>query len=166
MLNKVILMGRCGKDPEKRTTPSGVPVTSVSLAVDRDFAPKDGAERETDWIDVVAFRGTANFLADHFHKGSMVIVSGRLQIRNYTDKEGNKRRASEVVADSVYFGDSKKSSEGTYTAPTTNAAQGDDGGYPDTMAYIAQLQAQNAQQGMQSSNDFVMLEGDDAQLPF
>ena len=159
MLNRVILMGRCGKDPEKRMTPSGVPVTSVSLAVDRDFT-KDGGERETDWIDVVAFRGTANFLADHFQKGSMAIVSGRLQIRNWTDKEGNKRRNAEVVADSVYFGDSKKSTEGNSTYQAQNGSQGYSDGFTETEALIAKYQ----QQGMQS--DFAMLEGDDAGLPF
>ena len=106
MLNKVIIMGRCGRDPEMRMTPSGVPVTSVTLAVDRDFG-KDG-NKETDWIDVVAWRETAKFLADHFAKGKLAVVSGRLQIRSWTDKDGNKRKTAEVVVDNVYFGDSKK----------------------------------------------------------
>lgn len=161
MLNHIVIMGRLTRDPELRRTGSGVAVANFTLAVDRDYNPKDGGEKETDFIDCIAWRGTGEFVSKYFSKGSMAIVSGRLRIRNWTDKDGNKRRSAEVEADSVYFGDSKKSSEGTYTAPTTNAAQGDDGGYPDTMAYIAQLQAQNAQQ-----NDFVMLEGDDAQLPF
>ena len=119
MLNKVILQGRCGKDPEKRMTPSGVPITSVSLAVDRDFN-KDG-EKKTDWIDVIAWRGTANFLADHFHKGSTVIVVGRLEIREWVDKENNKRRNAEVVADSVYFGDSKNSGNADDTGSNYSA---------------------------------------------
>ena len=106
MLNKVIIMGRCGRDPEMRMTPSGVPVTSVTLAVDRDFG-KDG-NKETDWIDVVAWRETAKFLADHFSKGRMAVVSGRLQIRSWNDKDGNKHKTAEVVADNVYFGESKK----------------------------------------------------------
>lgn len=159
MLNKVIIQGRCGKDPEKRMTPSGVPVTSVSLAVDRDFKDKDG-NKETDWIDVVAFRETANFLASHFQKGSVVIVSGRLQIRNYTDKDGNKRRASEVVADSVYFGDSKKSDQGNSTYQAPNASQVDENPYAEVLAYAEQLMAN----GLQS--DFAMLEDTGEPLPF
>lgn len=107
MLNRVIIMGRCGSDPELRRTQSGLPVASVNLAVDRDYAPKDGGERETDWIPVVAWRGTAEFLCKYFTKGSMVAVSGRLQTRDWTDKDGNKRRAYEVLADSIYFGGSK-----------------------------------------------------------
>lgn len=106
MLNKIIVMGRCAADPEMRMTPSGVPVTSVTLAVDRDFKDKNG-NKETDWIEVVAWRETAKFLADYFSKGSMAVVSGRLQIRSWTDKDGNKRKTAEVVADSVYFGESK-----------------------------------------------------------
>lgn len=158
MLNKVILQGRCGKDPEKRTTPSGVPVTSVSLAVDRDFN-KDG-EKKTDWIDVVAWRGTANFLADHFQKGSTVIVCGRLEIREWQDKDGNKRRNAEVIADSVYFGDSKKSNDGNSTYQAPNSYPGSTGDFSETMAMIDKYTTQ----GMQS--DFAMLDDDDAQLPF
>lgn len=125
MLNKVIIMGRCGRDPEMRMTPSGVPVTSVTLAVDRDFG-KDG-NKETDWIDVVAWRETAKFLADHFSKGRMAVVSGRLQIRSWTDKDNNKRKTAEVVADNVYFGDSKKDESnignyGGFTTPAQTAA--------------------------------------------
>jgi single-strand DNA-binding protein len=132
----------------------------VSVACDRDFT-KEGGEKETDFIDIVAFGGTADHLAKWFTKGKMIIVSGRLQIRNWTDKEGNKRRNAEVVADSVYFGDSKKSDQGnsTYQAPT--ASQGYAGDFPETMAMINQYQAQGAQQ-----NDFAMLDDDDAQLPF
>ena len=167
MLNRVIIQGRCGKDPEKRMTPSGVPVTSVSLAVDRDFA-KDGEERETDWIDVVAFRGTANFLADHFQKGSVAIVSGRLQIRNYTDKDGNKRRAAEVVADSVYFGDSKKSDQGNSTYQAPIAYPGEAGGFPESMALIEKYQSEGklAYSAHQGQSDFAMLDDGDANLPF
>ncbi len=116
MLNKVILMGRCGRDPEMRMTPSGVPVTTVTLAVDRDFG-KDG-NKETDWIDVVAWRETAKFLADHFSKGKLAVVSGRLQIRGWTDKDGNKRKTAEVVVDNVYFGESKNNDSSS--APKTN----------------------------------------------
>lgn len=107
MLNKVILMGRLTKNPELRRTQSGTAVTSFSLAVDRDFKNQDGS-RDTDFIDVVAWKGTAELVSKYFTKGRMAVVSGRLQARDWTDKEGNKRRAFEVIADSVYFGDSKK----------------------------------------------------------
>lgn len=123
MLNKVILMGRCGSDPEMRMTESGTPVTTVNLAVDRDFADKQTGVKETDWITVVAWRTTAEFLKKYFSKGRMAVVSGRLQIRSWTDKDGNKRHTAEVVADSVYFADSKKDSTGdTSTAPANDFA--------------------------------------------
>lgn len=108
MLNNVVIQGRLVRSPELRRTGSGVAVTSFTLAVDRDLANKETGERETDFIDCVAWRGTGEFVDKHFHKGSMAVVSGRLQIRSWTDKEGNKRRNAEVVADNVYFGDSKK----------------------------------------------------------
>ena len=133
MLNHIVLQARLVRDPELRRLPSGKSVASVSVACDRDFA-KEGGEKETDFIDLVAFGKTGDHLATYFTKGKMVIVSGRLQIRNYTDKEGTKRRAAEVVADSVYFGDSKKSSDGnsTYTAP--NSYQGSENPYAETEA--------------------------------
>lgn len=106
MLNKCFLMGRMTKDPEIRRTNGGTAVTSFTLAVDRDF--KSNGEKETDFIDVVAWRNTAEFVSKYFSKGRMAIVEGRLQIRDWTDKNGNKRRTAEVVADNVYFGDSKK----------------------------------------------------------
>lgn len=107
MLNKIFLMGRLTRDPELRRTGSGTAVASFSLAVDRDFKSQSG-EKETDFIDIVAWRNTAEFVSKYFTKGRMAVVEGRLQIRGWTDKEGNKRRSSEVVADSIYFGDSKK----------------------------------------------------------
>lgn len=106
MLNKCFLLGRLTKDPEIRRTNGGTAVTSFTLAVDRDF--KSNGEKETDFIDVVAWRNTAEFVSKYFSKGRMAIVEGRLQIRDWTDKNGNKRRTAEVVADNVYFGDSKK----------------------------------------------------------
>ena len=109
MLNKIIIMGRLTADPELRRTGSGIAVTSFTLAVDRDFSTKDGGEKETDFIDCVAWRNTGEFVAKYFTKGRMAVVSGRLQIRSYTDKDGNKRRTAEIVADNVYFGDSKNS---------------------------------------------------------
>lgn len=107
MLNKIFLMGRLTRDPELRHTQSGVAVASFSLAVDRDFKDKATGEKVTDFIDVVAWRQTGEFAAKYFAKGRMAVVEGRLQIRDWTDKEGNKRRSAEVVADNVYFGDSK-----------------------------------------------------------
>lgn len=112
MLNHIVLMGRLTRDPELRRTQSGTPVASFTLAVDRDFKDKQTGERTTDFIDVVAWRTTAEFVSRYFTKGRMAVVEGRLQLRDWTDKEGNKRRSAEVVADSVYFGDSKRESDG------------------------------------------------------
>ena len=109
MLNKCFLLGRMTKDPEIRRTNGGTAVTSFTLAVDRDF--KTNGEKETDFIEVVAWRNTAEFVSKYFSKGRMAIVEGRLQIREWTDKSGNKRRTAEVVADNVYFGDSKKENQ-------------------------------------------------------
>ena len=106
MLNKCFLLGRMTKDPEIRRTNGGAAVTSFTLAVDRDF--KTNGEKETDFIEVVAWRNTAEFVSKYFSKGRMAIVEGRLQIRDWTDKNGNKRRTAEIVADNVYFGDSKR----------------------------------------------------------
>ena len=108
MLNHVTIMGRLTRDPELRHTQSGTAVTSFTLAVDRDFKDKNSGETATDFIDIVAWRQTAEFVSRYFHKGRMAVVEGRLQLRDWTDRDGNKRRAAEVVADNVYFGDSKK----------------------------------------------------------
>ena len=108
MLNHITLMGRLTRDPELRSTSSGTSVASFTLAVDRDFASRDGGERQTDFIDIVAWRQTGEFVSKYFQKGSMAVVTGRLQIRDWQDKEGNKRRSAEVVADNVYFGESKR----------------------------------------------------------
>ena len=112
MLNHITIMGRLTRDPELRRTGSGIAVASFTVAVDRDFGGRDGGERETDFIDCVAWRQTGEFVSKYFTKGSMIVVSGRLQIRSWTDKDGNKRRTAEVVADNVYFGESKRNSEG------------------------------------------------------
>lgn len=108
MLNHIVIMGRLTRDPELKTTNSGIPVVSFSIAVDRDFADKESGERGVDFIDVTAWRHTAEFVSRYFTKGRMAVVSGRLQTRNWTDKDGNKRKAVEVVAENVYFGDSKR----------------------------------------------------------
>ena len=152
MLNHITIAGRLARDPELRRTGTGVAVTSFTLAVDRDYAP-DGQEKETDWIDCVAWRNTGEFVAKHFAKGRMAIVSGRLQIRSWTDKEGNKRRTAEVVADNVYFGDSKpegNSQGGNAYGSAPTSTYGNNGGY-------------SAPAG---PSDFAMMEDDDAQLPF
>ena len=112
MLNHIDLMGRLTRDPELRYTQSGTPVASFRLAVDRDFGNKETGEKQTDFIDIVAWRTTGEFAAKYFVKGSLVAVSGRLQMRDWTDKEGNKRTGAEVVAENVYFGESKRSREG------------------------------------------------------
>ena len=126
MLNKIALMGRLTRDPELRHTGNGTAVASFTLAVDRDFKNQDG-EKECDFIDIVAWRSTGEFVSKYFTKGSMAVVSGRLQIRNWTDKDGNKRRSAEVVADSVYFGSSKRSIDsgdsGGYNAPSNTEPQ-------------------------------------------
>ena len=156
MLNHIVIMGRLTRDPELRRTGSGVAVASVSLAVDRDFGNRERGEKETDFLDCVAWRQTGEFVSKYFTKGRMAVVSGRLQIRNWTDKEGNKRRTAEVVADNVYFGDSKRDGEGgtssyggnTYSAPAPS--------YGEYSAPAASAPA----------SDFAMLDENDAQLPF
>ena len=120
MLNHIVLMGRLTRDPELRYTQSQLPVTTFSLACDRDYGGRDGSEKQTDFIDIVAWRSTAEFVSKYFTKGAMAVVSGRLQLRDWTDKEGNKRRSAEVVADNVYFGESKRSREENGTAPRTS----------------------------------------------
>ena len=119
MLNRIILMGRLTRDPELRHTQSGTAVASFSLAVDRDFKSRDSGEKTTDFIDVVAWRNTAEFVSKYFAKGRMAVVEGRLQIRDWTDKEGGKRRSAEVIADGIYFA-------GTRSAPPSegNADEG------------------------------------------
>ena len=137
MLNRIILMGRLTRDPELRRTSSGTAVTSFSMAVDRDFKSQSG-EKETDFIDIVAWRNTAEFVSKYFTKGRMAVVEGRLQIRDWTDKEGGKRRSAEVIADNVYFGDSKPKEDGAPSADADFGAPpsgftpdfGDDGNMP------------------------------------
>ena len=169
MLNHIVIMGRLTRDPEIRRTGTGIAVASFSVAVDRDFGGRDGGERETDFIDCVAWRQTGEFVSKYFTKGSMIVVSGRLQIRGWTDKDGNKRRSAEVVADNVYFGESKRSAEGnsayggnayggsSYSAPAAPSYGGNNYSAP-AGGYGAPASA--------PASDFAMLEDDDAQLPF
>lgn len=129
MLNKIVLMGRLTRDPELRHTQSDTAVASFSLAVDRDFKDSSG-ERQTDFIDCVAWRSTAEFAAKYFSKGRMAVVAGRLQLRDWQDRDGNKRRSAEVVVENMYFGDSKRDSDG---APSGGYAP--QGGYPSAGGY-------------------------------
>ena len=128
MLNKIIIMGRLGRDPEVRYTQSGKPVASFSLAVDRDYTDQATGKRPCDWVDVVAWDARARFVQQSFRKGRTAIVEGRLQVRDYTGRDGSKRRAVEVVADSVYFGDSKPApdSEGNADESALPASQAGD----------------------------------------
>ena len=156
MLNHIVIMGRLTRDPELRRTGSGVAVASFTVAVDRDFGNRENGERETDFIDCVAWRQTGEFVSKYFTKGRMAVVSGRLQIRNWTDKEGNKRRTAEVVADNVYFGESKRDGDngGSYGGNTYSAPAAPN--YGDYAAPAASAPV----------SDFAMLDDDDAQLPF
>ncbi len=131
MLNHITVMGRLVADPELRNTDSGTPVCSFRIACDRDFKNKESGERETDFINVVAWRSTAEFVSKFFSKGRMAVVDGRLQIRTYTDKEGNKRIAAEIVAGSVYFGDSKPKSDGEQEPPADHGGDLPDGFEPN-----------------------------------
>ena len=160
MLNKIILMGRLTRDPELRRTGTGTAVTSFSLAVDRDFKSQSG-EKETDFIDIVAWRNTAEFVSKYFTKGRMAVVEGRLQIRAWEDRQGNKRRSAEVVADNVYFGDSKRDSA---DGGSFNQSQG----YAQSFNQVPPQQpAYQAPQNVSAApSDFSMLSDDDPDLPF
>ena len=141
MLNKIVLMGRLTKDPELRRTGSGTAVTSFSLACDRDFKSQSG-DKETDFIEVVSWKNTAEFVSKYFGKGRMVVVDGRLQIRDWTDKAGNRRTTAEVVADNVYFADSKRSESNDNQKENFNALSG------------------------RLSDDFVPISEEDGEIPF
>lgn len=153
MLNHITLMGRLTRDPELRYTSAGTPVASFSLAVDRDFAPKDGGEKQTDFIDCVAWRQTGEFVSKYFQKGSMAAVTGRLQIRDWQDKEGNKRRSAEVVVDNVYFGESKR-------------REGSDSGYRENSGYREGPASHSQGSDMSKGSAFSELSEGDGDLPF
>ncbi len=139
MLNHITLMGRLTRDPELRYTPSGTPVASFSLAVDRDFASKESGEKQTDFIDIVAWRQTGEFVSKFFTKGSMAVVSGRLQIREWQDKEGVKRRSAEVVADNVYFGEGKRRDGGEGGYRESAPSHSGEGGFKNTSSSFSEL---------------------------
>ncbi len=175
MLNHITLMGRLTRDPELRHTQSGIPVATFSLAVDRDFGRSENGDRQTDFIDIVAWRTTAEFVSKYFSKGRMAVVSGRLQMRDWTDKEGNKRRSAEVVADNVYFGDSRRDGDGgqtrSYSEPASGGGYGGNGGYSGGN-YGGGSYSGNSGYGSGGSyggsqgSDFADLSEDDGDLPF
>ena len=156
MLNHIVIMGRLARDPELRHTQSGVAVASFRLAVDRDFKDKNTGERATDWIDVVAWRQTGEFVSRYFTKGRMAVVEGRLQIRDWTDRDGGKRRSAEVVADNVYFGDSKRDGGdyggSSYGAPPAYGAPAGDRRAPAA--------------GFGGGSEFAEIGEEDGELPF
>ena len=168
MLNNITLQGRLTRDPELRHTGTGLAVTSFSIACERDFANKETGEKEVDFINCVAWRQTGEFVSKYFNKGAMIILSGRLQMRNWTDDQGNKRTTAEVVVDNVYFGGSKKDSE--HSAPADP--------YTGVPYYTpAPVQPYQYNPGPTSgpfntygvkpaASDFALLDDDDAQLPF
>lgn len=159
MLNHIDLMGRLTRDPELRRTGSGTAVANFALAVDRDFKSQSG-EKETDFIDCVAWRSTAEFVSKYFKKGSMAVVSGRLTIRVWDDKDGNKRRTAEIVADNIYFGSSKREAESG-----TTACEYTGGGYTQGESSFPETEAMLARYGA-GGGDFAVLDGKDDNLPF
>ena len=173
MLNHITIMGRLTRDPELRRTGSGVAVASFTVAVDRDFGKNENGEKETDFIDCVAWRQTGEFVSKYFTKGSMIVVSGRLQVRSWTDKDGNKRRTAEVVADNCYFGESKRNDGGSYNGGNSYGGNNYGGNNYGGNSYGGNNYSGNnyggyAPQAPASApaSDFAMLEDDDAQLPF
>ena len=179
MLNHIVLMGRLVRDPELRRTQSGVAVTSFRIAVDRDFGNRETGEREADFIDVVAWRQTGEFVSKYFAKGRMAVVSGRLQMRNWTDNQGNKRTQAEVVADNVYFGDSKRDNEGDRSYNGNSYAGGNNNYGSNNSSYGSRSYNDNyaapsnggynpapAAPAAPAASDFAMLEDDDSELPF
>ncbi len=152
MLNHIVIMGRLTRDPELRYTQSQTPVASFTLAVDRDFASRDSGEKQTDFIDCVAWRQTAEFVNKYFSKGSMAVVSGRLQIRDWTDREGGKRRSAEIVVDNIYFGESRRrdaeSGSASHAAPSYS------------------YDAPKSSPAAAPTSAFAELDGDDEELPF
>ncbi len=158
MLNHITIMGRLTRDPELRYTQSQIAVASFTVACERDYAA-GGGDRETDFIDCVAWRSTGEFVQKYFHKGGMIVVSGRLQSRRWTDRDNNKRTSWEILADSVYFGESKRDDQSSYgQQPGSYQRQPQGGGSqqyrtPDRAASV-------------SAQDFQELDDSDGELPF
>lgn len=156
MLNHIDLMGRLTRDPELRRTGSGTAVSNFALAVDRDFKSQSG-EKETDFIDCVAWRSTAEFVSKYFKKGSMAVVSGRLTIRVWDDKDGNKRRTAEIVADNIYFGSSKRETDSGAAAGSYAPAKYAENSFPETSEMLEKYGAYG---------DYQLLDGQDDNLPY
>ena len=153
MLNHITIMGRLTRDPELRTTQAGVSVTSFTVAVDRDFGGRDGGERQTDFIDCVAWRSTGEFVSKYFHKGSMIVVSGRLQSRKWQDRDGNNRTSWEINADNVYFGESRRDGDSSRDSYSNNT-------------YSSSYDSGRSSAPAPASNAFVELDDGDGELPF
>ena len=153
MLNHIVIMGRLTRDPELRTTQAGVSVTSFTVAVDRDFGGRDGGERQTDFIDCVAWRSTGEFVSKYFHKGSMIVVSGRLQSRKWQDRDGNNRTSWEINADNVYFGESRRDGDSSRDSYSNNT-------------YSSSYDSGRSSAPAPASNTFVELDDGDGELPF
>ena len=168
MLNHIVIMGRLVLDPELRRTGSGIAVASFRVAVDRDFAPKDGGERKADFIDCVAWRQTGEFISKYFTKGRMIVVDGRLEMRDWTDKDGNKRTSAEVVVANAYFGDSKRDGDSGSYGGNSYGGNNYGGNSFGGNSYGNNNYGGNTYAAPASApaSDFAMLDDDDAQLPF
>ena len=163
MLNKIFLQGRLVADPELRHTPNGVAVASFRMAVDRDFKDRETGERKADFINVVAWRQTAEFVSRYFTTGRMAVVEGKLQTRDYTDRDGNRRYATEVVADNIYFGDSRRDSEGGGYSPAPQASRGSYSSPAGNNSYPSSGGGYSAAPAV---DQFADLTDDDGELPF
>ena len=164
MLNHITIMGRLVRDPELRRTGSGVVVASFRVAVDRDYMSKDGGERKADFIDCVAWRQTGEFISKYFTKGRMIVVDGRLEMRDWTDKDGNKRTSAEINVANAYFGDSKREGDNAYGGNSYGGNSYGGNAYGSAPA-APSFGGYSAPAGNPAS-DFAMLDDDDAQLPF
>lgn len=158
MLNHIVIMGRLTRDPELRYTQAQVPVASFTVAVDRDFGGRDGGEKQTDFIDCSAWRQTGEFVSKYFRKGSMIVVSGRLQSRKWQDRDGNNRTNWEISADNVYFGESRRREDENRDSYGGNYSANSYGGNSYESNRSASAPAQ--------SNPFTELGDDDGELPF
>ena len=167
MLNHIVIMGRLTRDPELRSTTTGVNVASFRIACNRDYSGRGGSEPQTDFVDCVAWRQTGEFVSRNFTKGKMIIVSGRLQMRDWTDRDGNKRTTAEIVADNVYFGESKRDSDGQ-SGGNYGPSYGSQGSYGGQSSYGSQsgYSSQPTQVPPVTPSPFEDLEGDDGDLPF
>ena len=163
MLNHIVIMGRLTRDPELRYTQSNTPVASFRVACERDRAPQ-GQERQTDFIDCVAWRNTAEFVSKHFQKGGMIIVSGRLQIREYTDKDGNRRTAAEIVAENIHFGESRRSRDENSGFAGGSSSYGGGNSYGSGSGGYSSASRPGASAPQPSA--FAELDDGDGELPF